>query len=163
MSINNKEKVFKSVCRICHGGCSALLYVRDGKLVRVKPDPESPFNRGQMCIRGSNQWKRIDWDTALKEIADRLDSIRKESGPESIALGQGTGRHHFMHVIRFANSLGTPNWYEPGLANCFMPRAILHTAVLSSQTTTAKSFQRLFYFGDIILLLPVRMANFHSL
>lgn len=146
MSINNKEKVFKSVCRICHGGCSALLYVRDGKLVRVKPDPESPFNRGQMCIkglstpkimyhpsrlltplkrigkRGSNQWKRIDWDTALKEIADRLDSIRKESGPESIALGQGTGRHHFMHVIRFANSLGTPNWYEPGLANCFMPR-----------------------------------------
>jgi anaerobic selenocysteine-containing dehydrogenase len=27
-----------------------------------------------------------------------------------------------MHVIRFANSLGTPNWYEPGLANCFMPR-----------------------------------------
>ena len=146
MVSSNKEKVFKSVCRICHGGCSALLYVRDGKLVRVKPDPESPFNRGQMCIkglstpkimyhpsriltplkrvgsRGSNNWKKISWDTALGEIADRLDSIRKESGPESIALGQGTGRHHFTHVIRFANSLGTPNWYEPGLANCFIPR-----------------------------------------
>jgi hypothetical protein len=27
-----------------------------------------------------------------------------------------------MNVIRFANALGTPNWYEPGLANCFIPR-----------------------------------------
>ena len=51
-----------------------------------------------------------------------MKTIRKETGPESIALGQGTGRHHYMHVIRFANSLGTPNWYEPGLANCFIPR-----------------------------------------
>ena len=27
-----------------------------------------------------------------------------------------------MHTIRFANALGTPNWYEPGLAQCFIPR-----------------------------------------
>jgi len=146
MSFKDKEGVFRSVCRICHGGCSALLFVRKGKLVRIKPDPESPFNRGQMCVkglatpemmyhpsrllnplkrkgdRGSNQWEEIDWDTALGEIADRLYMMRQESGPESIALGQGTGRHHFMHVIRFANTLGSPNWYEPGLANCLLPR-----------------------------------------
>lgn len=144
--MKNKEKILRSVCRICHGGCGALLSVKDGKLLKVKPNPDSPFNRGQMCIkgtatpeimyhpsrllsplkrngdRGSNQWKEISWDTALTEIANRLDYIRQESGPESISLGQGTGRHHFMHVIRFANSLGTPNWYEPGLANCLLPR-----------------------------------------
>jgi anaerobic selenocysteine-containing dehydrogenase len=77
--------------------------------------------------RGANQWEEISWDKALSEIAQKLDRIRHESGPESIALGQGTGRHHFMHVIRFANSLGTPNWYEPGLANCLLPRiAVSH-------------------------------------
>jgi len=27
-----------------------------------------------------------------------------------------------MHTVRFANALGTPNWYEPGLSNCFIPR-----------------------------------------
>ena len=142
----NTEEVLKSVCRICHGGCSALLFVKDGRLVRIKPDRGSPFNQGQMCIkglstlemmyhpsrllspmkrigdRGANQWQKIDWDTALGEIAAKIDRTRKETGPESIAVGQGTGRHHFMHVIRFANSLGTPNWYEPGLANCFLPR-----------------------------------------
>jgi len=146
MILKNNEKVFKSVCRICHGGCGALLFVKDGKLVQVKPDPDSPFSRGQMCVkglatleimyhpsrlltpikrsgnRGSNRWKEVSWEKALAEIAAKLDYFRRESGPESIALGQGTGRHHFMHVIRFANTLGTPNWYEPGLANCLLPR-----------------------------------------
>jgi thiosulfate reductase/polysulfide reductase chain A len=141
-----KKDVFKSVCRACHGGCSALLFVRDDKLIKIKPDPDSPFNHGQMCIkglttpemmyhpdriltplkqigeRGSNQWQKIDWNRALGEIADKIDRIKQETGPESIAIGQGTGRHHFMHVIRFANSLGTPNWFEPGIANCFLPR-----------------------------------------
>ena len=87
MELNDKEKVFKSVCRICHGGCSMLLSVKNGKLMKVKP-AESPFNRGQMCIkghctpemmyhpsrllnplkrigsRGENKWQEIDWDTA---------------------------------------------------------------------------------------------------
>ncbi|OQY12496.1 MAG: molybdopterin oxidoreductase, partial [Desulfobacteraceae bacterium 4572_187] len=139
-------QIFKSVCRVCHGGCGALLFVKDGKLTKVRPDPDSPFNQGQMCVkglatpemmyhpsrlltplkrigkRGANQWEVISWDKALSEIAQKLDRVRQESGPESIALGQGTGRHHFMHVIRFANALGTPNWYEPGLANCLLPR-----------------------------------------
>jgi anaerobic selenocysteine-containing dehydrogenase len=72
--------------------------------------------------RGSNQWEEISWDKALEDIAVTLKRMREESGPEAIAIGQGTGRHHFMHTIRFANTLGTPNWYEPGLANCLLPR-----------------------------------------
>jgi anaerobic selenocysteine-containing dehydrogenase len=167
MTSRDREKVFRSVCRICHGGCSALLFVKNGKLVKVKPDPHSPFNRGQMCIkglatpeimyhpsrlltplkrngdRGSNQWKEIDWDTALYEIANKLDKIRQESDPESIALGQGTGRHHYTHVIRFANSLGTPNWYEPGLANCFIPR-------ITVSHLTYGGFVVADYYGNVI-------------
>jgi anaerobic selenocysteine-containing dehydrogenase len=144
--MKDQEEIYRSVCRICHGGCGALLSVREGLLVKVAPDPESPFNRGRMCIkgpatpemmyhasrllvplkrigvRGSNRWEKVSWDTALGDIADRMDRIREASGPEAIALGQGTGRHHYMHTVRFANTLGTPNWYEPGLANCFIPR-----------------------------------------
>ena len=140
------DGVYRSVCRMCHGGCSALLTVRDGRVTGVRPDPDSPFNRGQMCVkglttpevmyhpdrlrrplkrdgeRGAGRWKEVSWDEALGEISDALGRIRRESGPESVALGQGTGRHHYMHVVRFANMLGTPNWYEPGLANCFIPR-----------------------------------------
>ena len=124
--MQDQEKTYKSVCRICHGGCGALLTVKDGKLVKVMPDPDSPFNRGRMCVkgpatqemmyhpsrllsplkrigdRGSNQWKKVSWDAALSDIAGRMDHIRSESGSESIALGQGTGRPHYMHTVRFA-------------------------------------------------------------
>ncbi len=135
-----------SVCRACHGGCAARLFVERGRLVRVAPAKDSHFNKGRMCIkglsapdmvnhpdrltrplkrageRGAGKFVPVSWDEALSEIAGRLDRIRRETGPESVALGQGTGRHHYFHVIRFANAFGTPNWYEPGLANCFIPR-----------------------------------------
>ncbi len=138
--------VFKSVCRSCHGGCGVRVFVKNGKVVNVKGDPDSPLNKGWMCIkgikspdianhqdrlkrplkrkgaRGDNEWQEISWQTALDEIAEKIDVLRREWGPETIAIGQGTGRHHYLHVVRFANALGTPNWYEPGLAQCFIPR-----------------------------------------
>jgi anaerobic selenocysteine-containing dehydrogenase len=93
-------------------------------------------------VRGSNQWEKVSWDAALSDIAGRMDRIRSESGPESIAIGQGTGRHHYMHTVRFANTLGTPNWYEPGLANCFIPR-------ITVSRLTYGGFVVADYYGDI--------------
>jgi anaerobic selenocysteine-containing dehydrogenase len=164
--MKDQEEIYRSVCRVCHGGCGALLSVREGRLVKVAPDPNSPFNLGRMCIkgpatpemmyhpsrllaplkrigaRGSNRWEKVAWDTALGDIVNRIDTIRETSGPEAIALGQGTGRHHYMHTIRFANSLGTPNWYEPGLANCFIPR-------ITVSRLTYGGFVVADYYGDV--------------
>ncbi len=160
------EQVLRSVCRICHGGCGMAVTIADGKVKAVKGDPASPMSRGWMCVkglatpeianhpdrleyplrrkgqRGEGNWERITWDEALGEIAARLDGIRKETGPESIALGQGTGRHHYMHTVRFANALGTPNWYEPGLANCFIPR-------ITVSNLTYGGFVVGDYYGDV--------------
>lgn len=164
--IEGGEQIFKSVCRICHGGCGVLVHVKDGKVVSVKGDPTSPMNKGWMCVkgvmtpeivnhpdrlthplrrkgeRGSGEWEKISWDDALAEIAVKMKNIREESGPESIALGQGTGRHHYMHVVRFANALGTPNWYEPGLAQCFIPR-------ITVSNLTYGGFVVGDYYGDV--------------
>ena len=145
-SNNLGTTVLKSVCRSCHGGCGVLLHVRDGVLVKVEGDRESPLNHGRLCPigtvtvdivnhpdrlkyprrrigpRGSGQWTRISWDEALDEISERVLAIREKFGPESIALGTGTGRHHIRWVSRFGHALGTPNWCEPGFAQCFHPR-----------------------------------------
>lgn len=142
------DKMYKSACRMCHGGCGVLVMVKDGKVVQIKGDPDSPLNRGKLCIkglssiehlyhpdrlkyplkragkRGEGKWERISWDEALGEIVQQIDRIRNDNGAESIAIAQGTGRHHSKHVVRFANALGTPNWYEPGTAQCFIPRII---------------------------------------
>jgi len=164
MKNKSNEKIIRSVCRICHGGCGTLITVRDNKVIKVTGDPESPMSRGWMCIKGmsspeianhpdrlqtplrrshgkSGRWEKISWNDALTEISERIERIRSNFGPESIALGQGTGRHHYMHVVRFANALGTPNWYEPGLAQCFIPR-------ISVSNITYGGFVTADYYGS---------------
>ena len=80
--------------------------IRCAGSVRAAPDNGSAFR----------------WDEALEEISTRLLAIRRDFGAESIALGTGTGRHHIRWVSRFGHALGTPNWAEPGFAQCFHPR-----------------------------------------
>jgi anaerobic selenocysteine-containing dehydrogenase len=152
-SAQRQRVTLKSVCRSCHGGCGVLLHVEDGVLVKVAGDRESPLNHGRLCPigtatldlvyhpdrlkypmrrlgeRGSGQWRRISWDEALDEISARLLAIRERYGPEAIALGTGTGRHHIRWVSRFGHALGTPNWCEPGFAQCFHPR--VNTSILT--------------------------------
>lgn len=140
------EYVVKSSCRMCHGGCGVLVHVKDSEVVKVTGDPDSPLNKGRLCPkgatslellyhpdrlkyplrrlgeRGQGRWERISWDEALDSIAGTLRRMIDERGVESIGIGQGTGRRHFDYVVRFANALGTPNWCEPGSAQCFIPR-----------------------------------------
>ncbi len=152
------KQTFRSICRICHGGCGAIVTVEDGRVVKVVGDRDSPMNKGWMCIKGlktpeianhpdrlktplkrkrgkAGGWQVMTWDDALDEIAQRVDDIRVAHGPEAVALGQGTGRHHYMHVVRFANALGTPNWYEPGLAQCFIPRVTVSNLTYGGYVT----------------------------
>jgi anaerobic selenocysteine-containing dehydrogenase len=42
----------RSHCRICHGGCGVLVHVKDGKVIRIEGDPESPISRGTLCPKG---------------------------------------------------------------------------------------------------------------
>jgi len=45
--------VLKSVCRSCHGGCGVLLHVKDGVLLKVEGDRDSPLNHGRLCPIGT--------------------------------------------------------------------------------------------------------------
>ena len=140
-----EEQVIKSNCRICHGGCGVLVHVRDGRVTKVEGDPEYPVNRGSMCSkglsvtqymyhpdrvlypqkrvgeRGEGKWQRITWDEALDTIANKYKEILKTSGPESIVMGQGTGRKDTGRVRwrgdpppRKRASLGASRLYSQG-------------------------------------------------
>lgn len=151
---------------MCHGGCGVLVHVKEDKVVKVVGDPESPLNKGKMCPkglasiehlyhpdrlkyplkragkRGEGKWERISWDEALDSIAENITAIKEKYGIEAVAVGTGTGRHHFRHVSRFAHAMGTPNWCEPGLAQCFIPR--IHASVM-----TYGGLPVCDYYGDV--------------
>ena len=144
----NRERVIRTSCRGCHGVCQVFAHMDDaGRVVRVSGDKESPTSRGFICPkglaapeqlyhpdrilhpmrrtgpRGSGEWKAIGWDEALTEMADVFDRVRRESGPEFVAMGQGTGRPYSEFTGRFINAFGSPNFISPG-HNCFVPRNI---------------------------------------
>jgi len=128
----------RTVCRSCHGACGVIAHVKDGKVVKVEGDPDSPISHGTMCAKGlaitqlayhpdrilhpmkkvgeklSGKWERITWDEALDTIANKFQSVIDEYGPEYIVVGQGTGRDYESHLYRFANQLGTPNVLTAG-------------------------------------------------
>ena len=134
-------KKVRTACRQCHGGCGVIAHVQDGKVVKVEGDPESPISHGTLCSKGlsvtqlayhpdrilhpmrktSRGWQRISWDEALDTIVAKFNAVIDEYGPESIVVGQGTGRDYESHLYRFANQLGTPNVLTAGHM-CYVSR-----------------------------------------
>lgn len=157
---------YRAACRGCHGGCVHILTVENGKVVKVRPDPDSPLNRGHMCSkgasiieqmyhpdrlrypmrrigpRGSGQWERITWDEALDTIASRLTELKERHGPECISTITGTGRHLVSYLTRFGKALGTPNVASAGAIICLGPRK-------NAGYSTAGVFNCVDYYGDV--------------
>jgi anaerobic selenocysteine-containing dehydrogenase len=144
---NGDTKVVKSICRMCHGVCGVRVHVKNGRVVKVTGDPDSPLSNGYICskgrasvdylyhpdrlrhplkragARGENKWERISWDEALDTIAERLLRYKSEYGPESVGIAIGTGRPYMFMALRFANAFGTPNLVCYAHA-CYLPRVM---------------------------------------
>jgi anaerobic selenocysteine-containing dehydrogenase len=135
------QRKVRTVCRGCHGGCGVIATVQDGRVVKIEGDPQSPISYGTLCSKGlavlqiayhperilhpmkrtSKGWERISWDEALDTVAEAFRRVIREYGPESLFIGQGTGRDYESHFSRFGNLLGTPNILTAGHM-CYLSR-----------------------------------------
>ena len=95
-----------TTCPYCGAGCAIYIQVLDGEIVGILPVKEHPISRGQLCIKGWNAtgfvhhperlqtplirdgdgFREATWDEALDLVAERLASIRDESGPDAIGF-----------------------------------------------------------------------------
>lgn len=146
-AVNSEVKVIKTSCRMCHGSCRILVYVKNGKAIKVEGDPEGPINKGTLCAkglscldllyhparikyplkrvgkRGEGKWQRISWDEAYNTIVRKLEEIAKKYGTLSISPCVGTGRHPFFYIMRFMSASGAIN--RAGMPHiCYTPRLI---------------------------------------
>ncbi len=93
------DRVARSVCPYCAVGCAQVVYTRDGELVDVEGNPNSPINQGTLCPKGSatrqlvqqpgrltkvkyrrpggTEWEELDLETAMDMIADRIIESRE--------------------------------------------------------------------------------------
>jgi len=46
-------KVARSVCPYCGVGCGQLVYHKDGKVIQIEGESESPISQGNLCPKGA--------------------------------------------------------------------------------------------------------------
>jgi formate dehydrogenase major subunit len=54
--IRNATKVH-SICPYCAVGCSQLVYIKEGRIIDIEGNPESPINEGTLCPKGANTFQ----------------------------------------------------------------------------------------------------------
>lgn len=162
MALYGYDDVVKSHCRMCHGGCGVLIYLKEGRAEKIAGDPDCPINHGTLCSKGiasiqlayhpdrlthpvrrigpkgSGRWERISWDEALNIIAEKLCGYREAFGAESVVMGYGTGRDNEAVIYRFANLFGTPNVLTAGHF-CYGPR--IATSILTCGTNPIVDYE----------------------
>ena len=92
------DSMARSVCPYCAVGCGQRVFVKDGRVTQIEGDPDSPISRGRLCPKGSaslslvtsdrrqrhvlyrrpyaTEWERLDLETAMDMIADRVIEAR---------------------------------------------------------------------------------------
>jgi thiosulfate reductase / polysulfide reductase chain A len=141
-----ETRVIPTSCDICFWKCNALAHVRDGRLWKITGNPEDPLSRGRLCPRGTGgigahydpdrlrapllrhkqrgeeAWVEVTWDEALGYVANRMQKIKAQYGPEAMALfSHGIGGNFFKHTVK---AYGSPNIAAPSFAQCRGPRDV---------------------------------------
>jgi formate dehydrogenase major subunit len=147
-----KVEVKRTVCTHCSVGCAIDAVVENGVWVRQEPVFDSPINLGAHCAKGASirehgithdshrlkhpvkleggKWKKISWDQAYTEISDKLNAIRKESGPDALfVVGSSKHNNEQAYLLRKWVSL----W---GTNNCDHQARICHSTTVAGVAQT---------------------------
>lgn len=98
-------EVARSICPYCGVGCGQLVYHKNGKLISIEGDPQSPISRGRLCPKGAatyqlhthserlkkvryrrpyaTNWEDLDLETAMDMVADRIWETRERTFRET--------------------------------------------------------------------------------
>ena len=108
-----RAKAVPTICFGCTTHCGVVGWVQDGRVRKIEGNPLDPNTKGNICSkaqgmisytyyperilhplrrvgkRGEGKWKRISWEEALTEIADRMRPLRENGVPEEFVFHYG--------------------------------------------------------------------------
>ncbi len=168
-------EIVKTSCHGCIQMCPVLAHVENGVVTKLEGDPEAPVSKGSMCIkglnqthtmysprrvlrplkrageRGQNKWEVISWDEAIELAADQITSIVDQYGPYAFfASVGGGGSYSFIEAMTLPMAMGSPTVFEPGCAQCYLPRWSLSKLFYggNDQSVADNSVQEIFKVED---------------
>ncbi len=126
----------KTACILCYANCGLEAKTEVHRIIKVKGDKAHPRSAGYVCQKASRisyyqndaerltsplrrgpdgSFEKIDWDTALSEIAEKMLAIREHYGPRSLGHygGGGQGNHSGGgYGIMMMRAFGTTEFYS---------------------------------------------------
>ena len=124
----------KSVCPYCGVGCGVLIGSKEGRVLKVRGDPNHPANFGLLCGKGATlpqmvrtpdrlaypmmratrdaDFQPTSWDEALERIATHWRRVIQEHGPDAVAFyisGQLLTEDYYVVNKLAKGYLGTNN------------------------------------------------------
>jgi formate dehydrogenase major subunit len=80
---------FASVCPYCAVGCGQIVSVRDGQIVNIEGNPDSPISRGTLCPKGSATYQLAVNPNRLTKVKYRAPFATEwEEKPLDWAMGR---------------------------------------------------------------------------
>ncbi|HVP80324.1 MAG TPA: molybdopterin-dependent oxidoreductase [Thermodesulfobacteriota bacterium] len=117
-------------CPYCACGCSLTIAAKNGEIKRVFSDPDKGPSDGNLCVKGRFGWDFVDhperiktpllrvngtikeasWEEALRYVAQKLETIKDQNGPEAIAgmvSSRLTNEEYYLLKKLFRDAIGT--------------------------------------------------------
>ncbi|MDR1014590.1 MAG: molybdopterin-dependent oxidoreductase [Coriobacteriales bacterium] len=147
--VERERAMYISVCHGCIQACPCKVYLEDGVVVKIEGHPDAPTSQGSLCLKGLNQihtcysprrvlyplrrtsergaanatWERVSWDEAIDLAASKIaEAIEKYGTYAFFCSVGGGGAYSFMQAMTTPMALGSPTVFEPGCAQCYLPR-----------------------------------------
>jgi len=149
-------KKYYRTCSLCEAMCG-LVIEHDGDVVRsIKADPNDVFSKGHICPkavalqdihndpdrlreplrRTLTGWEKIDWETALSEVAAKLKATQDKYGADSVATYLGNPNAHHYDTLIFVDPLlkaiASKNRYSV-LSTDYLPHGLACSLLFGNQ------------------------------
>ena len=125
MAAGNNISRTATYCDVCFWKCAGWVYQKDNKPWKIIGNDIDSHSYGRLCTRGTGglgnymdedrlqtplirtndrgkqSFRKATWDEAFKYIAEKMDAIKKEHGPECVALfSHGSGGTFFKTLLK---------------------------------------------------------------
>jgi len=129
-----------------------------GKIKKFIGDRDHPLSKGYLCVkgkasvdmmeaedriiypqkrvgeRGSGQWRRVSWDEALQDIAERMNAIIEEHGARAVGVQALPPKEYYAYDL-FLEAIGSPTFFKHDAHNCFTPQLMSDVLTYGSLAT----------------------------
>jgi NADH-quinone oxidoreductase subunit G len=170
-------------CPYCACGCSLTIGSREGEIRRVFSNPEKGPSDGNLCVKGRFGWDFVDhperiktpllrvngtfkeasWEEALQFVAQKLEAIKDQYGPEAIAgisSSRLTNEEYYLLKKLFQNAIGTNQIAHNGEGSTRgLTEGLAKTLGIAASTNSIREIRK----ADCILAIGVDPTQTHPI